>query len=392
MHNLKLKPLAALIARDGRAFDLGGVARSLPWFYPATVAGALRSALGKQETHNLASLDELSKISVRGPLPRLLGGTQSILFPVPADLWTDVKNLSPNQLKPIESKEQNKVAMLFSHLINLFNKADGNEFDGASGEIARPKHWQDIRITSLVKPGKNPAWWTHDTMMKWLVDPRKLKNQSPAYQALPQVIRTHASIKPDTQTIHEVFRTSALDFFAPKWNEGENQSEQALGLAVQFEKPHTGIMTLGGERRPVWCAIDEQTHNNWSIGAELNPILKNKNTKYLRLILATPAIFTQGWLPGWIDKKTFEGTPPFNPNLKLQMFSAIVPRWQGISGWDMRQNRAKPTRRMVPAGAVYFFKILDGVWDVNQWLAPVSDGEQDRCDGFGLGLWGKYEK
>jgi CRISPR-associated protein Cmr3 len=47
---------------------------------------------------------------------------------------------------------------------------------------------------------------------------------------------------------------------------------------------------------------------------------------------------------------------------------------------------------MAPAGSVYFFEVLEGAgdWAPDAWLQPVSDGEQDRRDGFGLSLWGVW--
>lgn len=68
-----------------------------------------------------------------------------------------------------------------------------------------------------------------------------------------------------------------------------------------------------------------------------------------------------------------------------------------VSGWDLKANRPKPSRRAVPMGSVYFLRFPEG-WDgdrIARWLEEVwfqnlSDEEQDRKDGFGLaavGLW-----
>jgi CRISPR-associated protein Cmr3 len=71
--------------------------------------------------------------------------------------------------------------------------------------------------------------------------------------------------------------------------------------------------------------------------------------------------------------------------LRLGLVAASLPWWQNISGWDLRHRRPKDTRRAVPAGATYWFEVIEG--DASAlWLQPLSDAEQDRRDGFGLAL------
>ncbi|MCI5168652.1 MAG: hypothetical protein D3903_21790, partial [Candidatus Electrothrix sp. GM3_4] len=131
-----------------------------------------------------------------------------------------------------------------------------------------------------------------------------------------------------------------------------------------------------------------------------------ETSKAIRLILATPALFTQGWQPGWI-KETSEGligSPPCFPEIELQLKAFVTPRWQPVSGWDLVRNSqseekqekggpgcARAVRRMVPAGAVYWFEVKAGYEQLPElWLKPVSDLEQDQDDGYGLvlpGIW-----
>ena len=95
---------------------------------------------------------------------------------------------------------------------------------------------------------------------------------------------------------------------------------------------------------------------------------------------------------GWPKGKT----PDYWPNeLNLKLVSACMGRWKPISGWSLEEKGAKPIRRLVPAGSVYFFE-LEGDEDAsivakNLWLKSVCDDEQDRKDGFGLALWGIWD-
>ena len=72
-----------------------------------------------------------------------------------------------------------------------------------------------------------------------------------------------------------------------------------------------------------------------------------------------------------------------------------MERWKPISGWGLENVIVGPkrVRRLVPAGSVYFFKIVPGsaaeLLD-KLWLHSVADDDQDRRDGFGLALWGLW--
>ena len=121
--------------------------------------------------------------------------------------------------------------------------------------------------------------------------------------------------------------------------------------------------------------------------------------KRIRLVLATPAIFSHGWLPGWLilNEDSLIGAPEDAPDgLKLKLISACTDRWKPISGWSLEKGRRGPKaiRRLVPAGSVYFFEVLSG--DAENlvkkfWLRSVCDEDQDRRDGFGLAVWGLWD-
>jgi CRISPR-associated protein Cmr3 len=144
---------------------------------------------------------------------------------------------------------------------------------------------------------------------------------------------------------------------------------------------------LGGERRLAdWKAESEEV-KGW------NPETLN-NTSCLRMILATPSIFSKGWLPGWIDETTLVGIIP-NSGVKVRLVSAVVGRWIPISGWNYAAEKRgpKPLRRMAPAGSVYFFARIDKepIDFKKLWIHSVCDDLQDQNDGFGAALWGTWE-
>jgi CRISPR-associated protein Cmr3 len=113
------------------------------------------------------------------------------------------------------------------------------------------------------------------------------------------------------------------------------------------------------------------------------------------MVLTTPAYFSKGWLPGWLNEQLKSSFDRF-PNMELQLRWACVPRWEGISGWSYRHQEPKAVRRMVPAGSVYFFEVINGdpvEFVKEKWLMPMSDfdrrkGSFDQSDGCGMAVWG----
>jgi CRISPR-associated protein Cmr3 len=125
-------------------------------------------------------------------------------------------------------------------------------------------------------------------------------------------------------------------------------------------------------------------------------------SRLVRLVLATPALFTNGWYPGWLSAEDGyrTGRPPgADETVQLRLISACIGRYEPLSGWNMervnnKEKGAKPLRRMVPAGSVYYFEYIgegDPKTLANLWLMSVCDNEPDRLDGFGLALWGIWE-
>jgi CRISPR-associated protein Cmr3 len=104
-----------------------------------------------------------------------------------------------------------------------------------------------------------------------------------------------------------------------------------------------------------------------------------------RVVLLTPAYFEQGWKPSWIIQ---------NGNIELK--AAAIGRAQVISGWDFEKGKPKHTRRLVPAGSVFFFKLNGNETEIRNWIDRtwmhcISDGEQSRKDGFGLAVLGTWK-
>jgi CRISPR-associated protein Cmr3 len=242
----------------------------------------------------------------------------------------------------------------------------------------------------LAKP---PAFWRQKSYLDWLTAPQDdagdVAVDAIGIPGLVAESRVHVRIDPATGTADEgfLFQTSGLEFqrrpqTKPAWRLG-GTTTLAL-LVVTDAEIDAGPGSLGGERRTVF----------WQRAADRLPACPPTlqaaivDAQACRLILTTPGIFADGLLPrlDWLAI----------PGLKVTVKGAVASRYDVISGWDYAAGMAKATRRLAPAGAVYYLSLAgssDAAIDqfvARVWFHPVSDDAQDRRDGFGvaaLGVW-----
>ena len=249
------------------------------------------------------------------------------------------------------------------------------------------------------KPPENiPAFWTWTELQSWLIAPedRTVDLSSLGVCNLPVESRTHLALQSGERVGLDgmLFQTAGLRFLhkgantlTPRrfalslWCQGATVAGRVLELRNQ-------LAPLGGERR---LARWSQASAGWPDMPEglREAIVKNRRA---RLILLTPAMFKKGPLPDW------NGAPwPLRNNVKVTVRAAAVPRPEVVSGWDLEKGMPKPTRRLSPAGSVYFVELKGDSEDLRRWcdetwLTCVSDDAQDRRDGFGLAVLGTWRE
>lgn len=382
-----IEPRDPLIVRDGRPFGPvpGARAESLAFPFPSTTTGAVRTRDGLDAAgcFQPGEVARVKQIDVRGPLlVELDAGPGDItrwLIPPPADaLLLD--------LEPVDATRAVRKRL---RPLRLPPGASTNLPDGLA-PVGMP-----ARDTG--KPcGQAPLYWDWDRFEQWLLDPQEeevhlaaMGHNGPVREA-----RMHVGIRAETKTADEergaLFQTRGLEF--THGPEGGTLAEvRRLGLAVATDAPNLkpGMSPLGGERRLVWWRQSSKPL------PPLPAALKERiaTQRHCRLILVTPAHFQAGRKPSWL----LEAREGVKPDLR----AAAINRPQVVSGWDFEKHKPKPTRRLAPAGTV-FFLALQGEdaaiikWLDRIWMHCVSDAEQDRRDGFGLavpGIWdGEYHR
>lgn len=399
-HMLEITPRDPLVARDGRPFGAGqgNRMRSGDWLLPSVVAGSLRTLLGKQlgGSFDEAMVSALKATAISGPFPMI---DNKLFFPCPADavVREDKGRMTVFSLRP-HNTDQHYDCDLPARLIPaLLPDSAGNDF----------------------KPVKAPAFWSWDRMAEWLTDDasnelaaQPFENRGHDYiETMPHEERTHVKITPEAGATSdgELFSTCALDF-SRMVDDGVVRMALRVEPASMFEATVSKLDALhpcGGERRLVsWKGRGKK---DWIMPTSLKAAFENADReghRRVRLILGTPGLFEddgderQGWKPGWLRltaEGNLEGCPP-GESLALRLVSAVVDRWRPISGWSLERGTVgpKPVRRMVPAGATYFFDAIGegplAEITNNRWLRSVCDKEQDRLDGFGLALWGLWNE
>lgn len=373
-------PHDPIIARDARPFSFGIRMKSLDWLYPSVLAGSVRTMLGKV---NGADFDQntvarLKNVTVAGPLPLW---KNTLFLPAPLDLVVG------------NDKDGNRIAYPLRP-----TKMRNGEWCNLPKENLRPVMMPQ-EVDDDFKPLSTAGFWSREMIIKWLAsDPAPFNAPPPPEEADPAAgfmplpekdARVHVSIDPVSGLAKEsmLFETVGLDL------DGRGVQIAARVDPNDFEW-RDSFHPLGGERRlGYWAKGDDP---GWGSPPEIQKALEGAS--HLRMVLATPAVFKGGWLPGWLDWDTLSGAPPGAPaGITLTLRAASVDRWKPLSGWDLEKGRRgpKPIRRLVPAGSVYFFEVQGNPVELAEdlWLRPVSDtvgGQNYSTDGFGLALWGVW--
>jgi CRISPR-associated protein Cmr3 len=362
--------------------------RGLSWPLPSVVAGSFRTALVKAK----ASLD------FSGDMPqRLFRVAVAGVFPVHAK---ELCLPAPNDAV-VEPTEDGK-AIKSVHRVQPLDNTGGCDFpdDLPLSPVMLPDGVTDF------KPADSPAWWPVSKFADWLLM-KPIAFDKEFFKAPIQSVRDHVAIEADRGATAEsqIYASSNLNvthlprFYVKGSEEAKNAktfterfAEVTLSARVAIDdstlqQPHFDIWhPLGGERRMVHWQQEEAESTGWNCLAGIRSTLATA-TK-VRMVLATPAVFKDGWKPGWLtnglDGELF--------GVKLKLVGVSNGRWKAVSGWSLAPPRGpKPIRRMVPAGSVYFFEVEkpgDAAPLADLWLQSVSDEEQERRDGFGLAVWG----
>ena len=418
---LLIQPRDPLIVRDGRPFAAfpGAKVRGYPFPPPQVIAGAVRGRVGYACGYQKGDRDKwrhlLSLVRVEGPLllDRAAGG---VLFPAPLDAV--LKRMEDAVLKRMEEEpcpERRKKEGAGYRLYRLgpepIEEGAGTNLPAGLEPVFAPQSMPKVKSAAM------PAFWYAERFLAWLGGKPEayLELGSPGelgFRGLPTEYRTHVKIEAETQTAEEskLFETSGLEFLypeeeaAPTGNglNGQNtrlSGVRDLALLVRvtadlpascpgsLEAALTGIHPLGGERRlALW---EPQAQEALWLAEPPGELLREiERTKRARLVLLTPADFNTGG-----NERPY--LPPGGAFGGARVVAAAVDRPLVVSGWDMLAGQPKPSRRLVPAGSVYFVDLSEvgdvETWVKGRWMSVLPEQpEQSQRDGYGLAVVGVW--
>lgn len=420
---LIIEPRDPFIARDGKPFGVGVSAATLPFPYPSTTTGGVRTRAGLTGGSFIKSSGEpdrdlvatVKKISTSGTLLVELdehGDVFDWLMPAPSDALL------------LEYNPDRKKAQI-RQLVSL----DCGTSKTDLGQL--PHDTDDLVPVGLAqfepnKPiGHAPRFWRWNHFKQWLLAPHNVplavSMNSLGIAGAAVEARTHVSLDPETWTAREgqLFQTRGLEFTLCNDRAIGSAKRLAMAMRVESDEPESetliqqlkhGLSPLGGERRTVmWRESTQSLPREPALGEVVKAITEQK-IKACRLVLLTPAYFTGGSRPTWLLSD--------RGNARVRLRALANPRAQVISGWEFDhyenkddrtvRGRPKKSRRLMPAGSVLFLEFIQGddsdirTWIENVWMSCISDDategdvDQHRRDGFGLaaiGVWdGKLQR
>ena len=352
---LSITPLDTVFFRDGKAFTMGEESQANGLFPPppSVVRGALRTRYFTEHPGALAKAgdpgrDPTYNASITG-MTLYHKGSGETFFPLPRDLVHPQSKDNDYSVVP-------SVPVL--------------ERDGVCGSSAVAK---PLTHPDTVESPKQ-AWIGDLDLEDYLYGREK------TYAAVPQ--SELVSTEPKIGVMMNRKTRGAKE--GHLYRVGFRRLKKGVSFSIQVEGlsiSPSGLLKLGGEAKP---AHYQTTDTDWPVPPAPVSAIEEQNA--FKLYLSTPALFTNGWLPSWIDPDTHQGTLGA---CTLRLESAAVGKPQVVGGWDMKKGCPKPMRKAVPAGSVYYFAVESGpVQDALDRLHGTSCSDHWMKDGFGVGYVG----
>ena len=143
------------------------------------------------------------------------------------------------------------------------------------------------------------------------------------------------------------------------------RDEFALWAEVEgVELQPEGYLRFGGEGKAAYY---------WRLEPPLHPLQSEDEAQQavssgrFKVVLVTPAWFSDGWRPRDGDWQGFLGAP-------VRLAAAALPKAQLFGGFDIAKGKPKPMRAFVPTGAVYFFEVEGGRISLNELVRRLWEG------------------
>lgn len=429
-----IEPRDPLVVRDGRSTTDLGSGAPFPFPLPNTVAGMVRAFFVRGQA-DVTREEAEALLSIR----------------IAAGPWLAREDERSGAFEPWLVAPADAV-------YGMFGAGTDKERAFARGQVIFPgQHegvlWPEgtpeelgvIRLPAKDDEGQKTThaaevapFWPLERALEWAIQPGNrlpAKELSRGTTTIAEEGRVHVRIDNDTATAEPgmLFGTPGLRF------------SEGFGIALEVEGPADArwpeahdLVLMGGEsrlsvRRTATGAAFPGFARFEATRARLFGAQEARAGEAERASMPVPAglrlqLLTHAWLPpgsagepAWLPSWWQSGRHPRSPSgLRLRLVAACVPGYTSISGWNLQAMAPRAVRRLVPAGSVYYFRVMReaeavapasaeeihevaralwaapldpatpgaGAPDMNRFLAPAA------WDGFGLvlpGFWWEDE-
>ncbi|HRK27391.1 MAG TPA: type III-B CRISPR module-associated protein Cmr3 [Chitinophagales bacterium] len=383
---LKLQAVDTLFFRDGKPFSMGDDTFATGIFPPppSVFHGALRSAFLADNLHLLSNAStETASIEITGIFylkeendNRLYNKNEANnltpLLPVPLDLVRYEEDTE----KSFAAEKLNKAVLSNAQVSSIADHCDEVE------QLEQPEGYLSIEELNNYLQLDDTTYSLTDNLINI---ERKIGN------ALNNERKS-------TEEGH-LYRVNMSRL------EKENQRFSFL-LQTNFF-PTSKWLRLGAEGKTVVCTDEtEKTLPLRQGGEEQNekpllsidiktPLVEESDDVYFKIYFATPFVQTTDkkkcWLPDF-DSYNADTHIAVWKGIKMQLITAFVGKPLPIGGFDLATKKPKKMYRAIPAGSVYYFKLINNT-DKSKLL--INFHKQSLCrdsafkkQGFGIAYIG----
>lgn len=360
---IEIEALDTLFFRDGKPFEKGDDVWATGMFppLPSVIYGALRSAYLGQNDISLDEVEEktsglrIKKIWYKIKGENEQGDTHYTYLPMPLDL-VQKKELTRTEKVKVEDYALYPSFALGRQSIDFASSnknLSGTEVLTVSEDVEVEK---DTFIT--------------DTDFKNYLKGQVVKEVyqfNPKSEAKIGIARSNETRTTSEGNLYRVgmLRVSQVTI----WVEFEGLSDLTL--------QKNGILQLGGERKLARYKSPRSSTfpstNVSNIGIE--------DASVFKLYLSTPAIFKNGYYPTEIFEKA---------QIKVELITCAVGKSLNVGGFDMMKKQPKEMFKAVPAGSVYYYKLISGnLTDLENVINTYNVCEERGNEGFGIAFIGK---
>jgi len=386
-YEINIEPRDVLFFRGGKPMQASTIGEGAQWPSPSVFHQALLSTFHRKWPNAKSNHQHFEKdknknssflygdLQTVGVFPSIKNKTY---FPMPADVQC-------------KDKEGKKLCIL-----------NPEKLDGKSD-------LPDPLKMGLFKPGEatkeKPNKWISEQALLQYINGVVDEKENPSLFEIEH--RPGIGINPENGT------TEDGKFYIAEYmrlHDGVSFKGFATGNALTdyFNKKKKSEFIFGGQRGVAFL-------NGIRDDAKLPTFDKPSGTQ-IKWVLLTPAIFTGGWLPSWIDQKNGEilgvkATKPerhpretradwrarfIKEKIPGKLVAACIPKPVPISGWKAQcgNEGPRPTRLCVPAGAVYYFE-TDNEEQTEKLLNFLNGKRKSDIaaeKGFGFGICGIWKK